>query len=66
VLTSKSEHKVRDGYNRSKLRNYVVALPSGSKTINVYTPFTAQPHPLWQTIGVSVFLHMSSRESQHL
>ncbi len=66
ALTSNSEHNVRAGYQRLKLPNYLVALPSGSKTVNVYTPFTAQPHPSWPTKGVSTFLRMSISEVRYL
>jgi len=65
---SRSERnvQVRAGYQRIKLSNYLVTLSSGSKPINMYTPFTAQPHPSWPMISVSEFLHMNIQESGRL
>lgn len=49
ALTSRSSINVRAGCKRVKLPNFLVALPSGSKTLNMYTPFMAKPHPSWKT-----------------
>jgi hypothetical protein len=47
--SASSAINVRAGCKRVKLPNFLVALPSGSKTIKMYTPFTAKPHPSWKT-----------------
>jgi hypothetical protein len=46
--------KVRKGCQRVRLPNFLVALPSGSKSINAYTPITAQPNPSWRATNVII------------
>lgn len=55
MLSVKAHTKVREGCKRVRLPNFLVALPSGSKSINAYTPFTAQPNSSWRTLNVSIF-----------
>jgi hypothetical protein len=55
TVTLPSVPKVRTACKRVKLPNFVVGLPAGSMTVNVYTPFTALPHASWQATMVSYF-----------
>jgi hypothetical protein len=41
-------YKIRDACKHIKLPNFQISIDAGKKQVNVYSPFTAIPHPSWK------------------
>ena len=42
------DYKIRSTCKHIKLPNYQISIDAGNKQVNVYSPFTANPHPSWK------------------